>query len=193
MIQIGDKLVSEALREEHFVCDLQACKGACCVEGDAGAPLSLEETRILDEIYPEVAPYLPEHARAIVAQQGKWVQEGDDYETPLVNGKECVYTLFEAGIALCGIEKAWNDGKVPFRKPISCHLYPIRINHLKSVEMDAVNYEEWKICKPACALGDKLRVPVYKFLRDPLTRKFGEAFYDELSAVFGAMDAMDKK
>jgi hypothetical protein len=188
MIQIGDKLVSEDLREAHFICDLHACKGACCVEGDAGAPLSIDEALILEEIYPIVAPYLPEKAIAAIAAQGTWVERDDHLETPLVNGKECVYVTFDEGIAKCGIEKAYLDGKIAFKKPISCHLYPIRISHLNFVRLDALNYDQWDVCKPACALGEKMKVPVYKFLREPLTRKYGEAFYKEMCDVFEAME-----
>lgn len=191
MIGIGDKLVSEDLLRVHFVCDLNACKGACCVAGDSGAPLEKDELAILDKIYPEVAPYLPEKGRQAVEAQGKYVQDKDgDYGTPLVDGNECAYTVFDNETAFCGIELAWKDGKVDFQKPISCHLYPVRINELKAVNVEAVNYETWSICGPACTLGKSLKVPLYKFLKAPLTRKYGEAWYAELSEILGAMEKL---
>lgn len=192
MIKIGDHLVSEELREHKFVCDLNACKGACCVEGDAGAPLAPEELQILEDIYPEVEPYLSEKSKASILEQGVWVQDGPGfYETPLVDGKECSYVIFEDGTSWCGIEKAWKEGKIDFQKPISCHLYPIRITELKSVGMDALNYDRWSICNAACHLGEKLKVPVYKFLKAPLQRKYGEAFYQELCEIMEALDQQD--
>jgi Protein of unknown function (DUF3109) len=188
MIQIGDKIVSLDLREAHFICDLHACKGACCVEGDAGAPLTEDEALKLEEIFPIVAPYLPPQAIAAIEAQGFWVENDEFLETPLVNGKECAYVTFDDGMALCGIEKAYRDGKIDFQKPISCHLYPIRIHQLKFMGLAALNYDKWHICKPACALGEKMQVPVYKFLREPLTRRFGAAFYEEMCEVFAALD-----
>ncbi|MCB9231096.1 MAG: DUF3109 family protein [Bacteroidia bacterium] len=184
MIMIGDILISEELLEEHFVCDLNACKGACCVEGDAGAPLLKEETAILDEIFSTVAPYLPEKGLRTIKKKGKWVEDPHfgDFETPIIQGKECVYTVFENGVATCGIEKAWADGKISFRKPISCQLYPIRVVNLGH-GVEALNYHRWDICDPACALGSQLKVPVYRFLKDSLVRRYGQAFYEELDAI----------
>lgn len=192
MIQIGDQLVSDDLREVKFVCDLHACKGACCIEGDAGAPLEPAEAAILEEIYPAVMPYLSENSQRLLERDGRWVKDGDDYETPLVDGKECVYVVFENDIAFCGIERAWKDGKVDFQKPISCHLYPIRVTKLKAMQLNALNYDKWKICAPACTLGDKLQMPVYKFLKQPIIRKYGEGFYNEMTAVFEALDQAGK-
>lgn len=194
MIIVDDKLISEDIREKRFVCDLSACKGACCVEGDAGAPLDEEEAHILDEIWPHVKPYLSKKSRKAIKEQGKWVQDKwGEYETPLLEGKECAYVIFEHGMALCGIEKAHREGKIDFMKPISCHLYPIRVNHNKTMEVDHLNYDRWDICKPACAHGEKLEVPVYKFLKAPLIRKYGEAWYDKLEAIFRSLDQKDSK
>jgi hypothetical protein len=193
MIQIDDKLVSDDLREAKFVCDLSACKGACCVAGDAGAPLEVDEAKLLDEIYPAVLPYLPEHAQRQLERDGRWVREDGDYETPLVDGKECVYTIFEGGVALCGIERAWKEGKISFQKPISCHLYPIRINRLKAMQLDALNYDKWSVCAPACELGSKLKVPVYKFLKSAIERKYGEEFFLKLDEVFEALNTSERK
>lgn len=176
MIIIDDILISDDVLEKKFVCDINACKGACCVEGDSGAPLEDEETGILDDIYEEVKPFLrPEGIKAI-EKQGKYVIDQDgDMVTPLVNGKECAYVIFENGITKCGLEKAFEEGVVDFKKPISCHLYPIRIKKLTTGE--AMNYEEIDICKPACTCGKKLDVPVYRFLKEPIIRKYGEEVF----------------
>lgn len=188
MIKIQDKLVSTELFTEEFACNLAACKGACCIEGDAGAPLEPEERAILEEVYPEVAPYLSAQSRKAIEEQGRWTEEEEgEYETPLVNGKECAYVVFEGQTAFCGIEKAWRDGKIGFQKPISCHLYPIRVNKMKVSGVEALNYDRWSICNPACHNGRKLGLPVYRFLKAPLTRKYGEAFFAELEEVHAAM------
>lgn len=191
MLQIGDAIVSGELLERKFVCDLEKCRGACCVEGDSGAPLEEEELKILDKIYPKVAPYLSEEGRASIEKYGKYLLDDDgEYVTPLVNGElECAYTIFQNGIAKCGIEKAYEDGKIKFKKPISCHLYPIRINKLRSG--DALNYHKWDLCKAACALGKKLDVPVYLFLKEPLIRKYGKKWFKELDTA--AMMLNEKK
>lgn len=193
MLVIDDKLVSEDLLQVQFVCDLEACKGACCVEGDLGAPLDPEELPILEEMYPMVQPYLSEKARRAIADQGKYVLQEDGHATtPLVNGRECAYAVFKDGKALCGIEMAHQDGRTTFLKPISCHLYPVRVKNMVMLEMEALNYERWSICQPACKLGGRLRMPLYKFLKAPLTRKFGEAFYERLSEVLQAYDAAQR-
>lgn len=179
MIDIDGKVVALDVIEEHFVCDLNACKGICCVEGDAGAPLTEEEIHILEDIYDDVEPFLRPEGRAAIDKQGHWVIDDDgDYTTPLVEGKECAYVIFEKGIALCGIEKAYREKKVDFQKPVSCHLYPIRITEYKKFE--AVNYDRWPICAPACACGDQLKVPVYKFVKTALIRKYGADWYKQL-------------
>jgi len=180
MIIIEDILVSDDVLQKKFVCDLNACKGACCIEGDSGAPLEAEETGILDDIYDIVKPYLrPEGIKAI-EKQGKYLIDSDgDMVTPLIKGKECAYVIFDdKKTALCGIEKAYYDGKITWKKPISCHLFPIRIAKLSTGE--AVNYQELDICKPACKCGTKLDVPVYKFLKEPIIRKYGEEFFEAL-------------
>lgn len=183
MIAIGQTLVSEDIIEKRFVCDLHACKGACCVKGDYGAPLEEDELPIMDEIYETVKPYLSAEGQKAIKKQGKYLlYEKTEWVTPMIAGRECAYTIFENGVAKCGIEKAYFDGKISFRKPVSCHLYPVRINKLKN-EVEAVNYDKWSICKPACKLGDSLKVPIYKFLKDSLIRKFGEEWYAELATV----------
>lgn len=188
MIAIDDKtLISDDIVEKHFVCDLNACKGACCVHGDSGAPLEDDETKILEGIFEKVKPYMTPQGIAAVEKQGTWVVDSDgDKVTPLVGGdKECAYTRFENGVAFCGIEKAWMEKKIDWRKPISCHLYPIRITAYK--QYDAINYEKWDICKPACACGEKLQVPVYKFVKDALIRKYGAPWYKKLEKTVAAM------
>lgn len=187
MIAVGKTLVSNDVIDEKFVCDLQKCKGACCVEGVSGAPLTKEETKILEDIYDKVKPYLTDRGLSAIKKYGLHLTDDDgDLVTPLVNGKEeCAYTIFENGMALCGIEKAWKDGVVDFRKPVSCHLYPIRITEHKNY--DAVNYSEWDLCAPACKLGKKLKVPVYKFLKEALIRKYGNDWYTELEKVVEEM------
>lgn len=180
MIKIDDKLVADDIIENDFVCNLSACKGACCVKGDAGAPVEEPEEQILEDIYSEVKPYLRDEGIKAIEEQGKTVRSSfDEPETPLVNGEECAYVTFdEKGTALCGIEKAYRDGKIDFKKPISCELYPIRLTKLTSVI--ALNYDRWDICDPACQLGDELQVPIYKFAREALARKFGEQWYQKL-------------
>ncbi len=187
MIEHRSTLISEDLFEQRFVCDLNACKGACCVEGSSGAPLEPEEAELIKALWPKIKPYIPEKGQQAVAEFGTSVVDDDgDLVTPLVDGdKECAVTVFdEKGIALCGIEKAWKDGQIPFRKPISCHLYPIRITKLKFHE--GLNYHRWPICKPACSCGKKLDVPVYRFLKDALTRKYGAEWYAELEEIHAA-------
>lgn len=183
MFQIKKTIVSEAVLDQDFVCNLKACKGACCIEGDAGAPLDKEEVDILNSIYPKVKPYLrPEGIEAIAKQGTSITTVFGDLETPLVNGKECAYVIFDdKQTALCGIEQAYNNGDIDFKKPISCHLYPVRVKNYS--EFSAVNYDKWAICDDACALGKQLQVPIYKFVKDALIRKFGAEWYAELEAV----------
>ncbi|QXP60997.1 DUF3109 family protein [Olleya sp. HaHaR_3_96] len=187
MFQLGKTIVSEAIIEKDFVCNLSACKGACCVEGDAGAPLSKEESQILKDIYPKVKPYLRDEGIAAIEAQGTSIVTGfGDLETPLVNGAECAYVIFDdKKTALCAIEQVYNDGEVDWKKPVSCHLYPIRVKEY--TEFSAVNYDKWDICDDACSLGKELQVPVYKFVKEALIRKFGEDWYTELEKVASKM------
>jgi hypothetical protein len=182
MFQLGKTIVSEEIIENDFVCNLTACKGACCIDGDAGAPLTDEETEILVDIYQDVKPFLRKEGVAVIEEEGAFVK-GDDgeWETPLVNGSECAYVVFDGSIAKCGIEEAYNSGKIKWKKPISCHLYPVRIREY--TELTAVNYHKWHICDAACSLGSELKVPIYRFVKDALIRKFGEAWYNELEEV----------
>ncbi|WP_047418127.1 DUF3109 family protein [Cellulophaga sp. Hel_I_12] len=183
MFQIGKALVSEEIIEKEFVCNLSACKGACCVDGDAGAPLEEKETEILVDIYQKVKPFLRAEGIAVIEDEGAFVKgEDGEWETPLVNGSECAYVVFsEDGITKCGLEEAYNAGATKFRKPVSCHLYPIRIREYS--EFVAVNYHKWEICDAACSLGSALEVPIYKFVKEALIRKFGKKWYAELEEV----------
>jgi hypothetical protein len=181
MISIGKTLISEDLLDKKFVCDLNACKGACCVAGDSGAPLDRDELEILDSIFEKVKPYMVEKGIKAVKKHGAYVIDSDgDYTTTLVSeGAECAFVFFdEAGIAKCAIEKAHKEGVITWKKPISCHLYPVRISKYKGY--DAVNYHKWEVCKPACECGKKLDVPVYKFLKEPLIRKYGKGWFKDL-------------
>ena len=181
MIQIDDKLISEDLFSEEFVCNLAKCKGICCVDGDAGAPLDEDETKILDEIYPKIKSYLRPEGIQAIEEQGTYTLDFEgDLVTPLVNNAECAYVIFdEKGYTKCAIEKAYEDGVIDWQKPISCHLYPIRITEYSN--FSAINYHEWNICSDACTLGKELGVKVYQFLKKPLIRKYGEKFYQTLS------------
>jgi hypothetical protein len=183
MFQLGKTIVSEEILKNDFVCNLSACKGACCVKGDAGAPLEPQETEILKEIYPKIKTFLrPEGIKAIEEQGTHITTVFGEHETPLVDGNECAYVTFNnQGIALCGIEEAQNKGIIEWKKPVSCHLYPVRVKEY--TEFAAVNYNRWDICDPACTLGAELQVPVYKFVKDALIRKFGEDWYAALEAA----------
>lgn len=180
MISIQNTLVSEDLIQKHFVCHLARCKGECCVAGEAGAPLEAEEAQYLKNHLEDLAPFLEKQGRQAIAQQGTSVKGVDgSLETPLVKGKECAYTVFsETGVAQCGIEKAFNKGALSFQKPISCHLYPVRVTSYS--EFEAVNYHQWDICNTACQFGDALQIPVYQYVKKALIRKFGEAWYADL-------------
>ncbi len=181
MLQIGDALVSLDVVERHFLCNLDACRGACCIEGDAGAPITEEEYRQLQELLPQLLDDLTPAAHEVIARQGvAYVDEEGDLVTSIVGGKDCVFTCYgENGRCMCAIEKAFREGRIAFYKPLSCHLYPIRITRYPA--FTAVNYHRWKICKAAEVLGRKEGVRVYRFLREPLIRCFGKAWYDELA------------
>lgn len=182
MIQIDTKLISEDIFSEEFVCNLTKCKGACCVAGDVGAPLDEAETKILEDIFDKVKPYLRPEGIQALEEQGTWTTDpmDGDFVTPMVNNAECAYVIFDQkGITKCGIEKAYEDGAVDWQKPVSCHLYPIRVTEYAT--FTALNYHEWEICSDACTLGKELQVPIYKFLKTPLIRKYGEEFYETLS------------
>lgn len=180
MIQIRDTILSDDIFEKHFICNLAKCKGACCVEGDSGAPLEQEEFEQIKSILPEIWDDLSPRAQALIEEQGIAYTDYDgELVTSIINGRECVFTYFdEDGTCKCSIEKAHREGRISVQKPISCHLYPIRLQKLS--EFTALNYNRWLICKPAVKLGKHEGVKIYEFLREPLIRKFGEEWYNEV-------------
>ncbi|MEC8239392.1 MAG: DUF3109 family protein [Bacteroidota bacterium] len=183
MFQLGDTLVSEDLLKEHFACDLSQCKGACCVEGEAGAPLSAEEVQQLAKDYDAIDPFLDEAGRKAIAAQGTSIVAKDkSLETPLVDDAACGYATFdERGWAHCGIEKAHQSGAVDWKKPISCHLYPVRVKDYSV--FTAVNYHRWQICSAGCANGKQMQMPLYRFVAEALQKKFGTDWFGELERV----------
>ncbi len=188
MIEIGDKLISLDVFEKQFVCDIAACKGACCVEGDDGAPLTMEEVSILEEEWENYKPYMREEGIEVIESAGVFYMDQDNEPvTSLINGGECAFVNFDdQGIAKCSIEQAYEDGVTEFKKPISCHLYPIRVAKLR--EYEAINYNSWHLCEPACKLGEALQVKTYRFLKEPIIRKWGKEFYQELEEVDQELD-----
>ena len=179
MLVIDNILVSEEIRDIRFCCDLDKCLGACCVEGDAGAPLEEEEISLLEDDIDIIKPYMRPEGIEVIEKYGVFDYDtSGEFVTPLINDKDCVFVYYENNIAMCAIEKAYEEGKVNFQKPISCHLYPIRIT--KHKDFEAVNYHKWYICQTACTLGKKLELPLYKFLKEPLIRKYGEEWYGKL-------------
>lgn len=183
MIEIDDKIVSLDLLRECFLCDLQRCKGLCCVEGNAGAPLEAEEVAMLEAEYGHYRPYLTGEGIAAIEQQGFMVpDEEGDRTTPLVNGAQCAYAYTENGVTLCAVERAYREGRCGFRKPISCHLYPIRVVRFSNGTL-GLNYHRWEVCRPAVACGRRAGIPVYKALREPIIRRFGEEFYKALETA----------
>lgn len=183
LVEIDDKVVSTQIFERKFVCDLNACKGACCVQGDSGAPLTLEEVSIMEDQLEHYLPYMRPEGIAEVEKNGVFYIDTDNEPvTALINGGECAFVYFDGdGSAKCSVEKAYLEKKTDFKKPISCHLYPIRVKRFET--LTALNYSEWHICEPACACGEKLDVPVFRFLKEPLIRAFGETFFKELEIV----------
>lgn len=186
MIAIENVLVSDLVAQEQFVCDLTKCKGGCCEDGDAGAPLTKEELDIINEVYETVKPYLTPEGIRVIEKNGRYNYDRDfGWVTPAIDGGLCAYgSRDENGIIKCGIEQAYRDGKISWKKPISCHLYPIIVRKGKNGDFDRMNYEPREVlCKPGCIYGKKLKVPVYQFLKEPIIRMYGEEFYDALDAV----------
>ena len=184
MIAIENTLISDEIIEAQFVCDLNKCKGGCCVDGDAGAPLENKELKEVDAAFEEVLPYLTKEGRQVINEVGKYIYDREfGWVTPTISNGMCAYGMVDPqGIVKCGIEQAYNDKKITWKKPISCHLFPIRIKKTKNT--DLLNYEPREgLCDPACALGKKLKVPVYQFLKEPLIRKYGEEFFQALEAT----------
>ena len=183
ILQIGDVLISSDLLTEQFCCDLEKCKGICCVEGDAGAPVTLDEIGQIEDCLDTVWPQMSASAQAVVDKQGVAYTDRDgELVTSIVGGKDCVFTCYEDGCCLCALEKAYRAGATPFCKPISCSLYPIREKHFNG-GLTGLNYNRWEVCRDAGKKGQELGLPLYRFLREPLTRRFGEAWYEELCEV----------
>jgi len=192
MLEIGRAIVSLDILEKKFLCDLLRCKGACCVEGDSGAPVTDEEVMAIQKDFSEIRTYLPENHQTEIEKQGFSVIDIDgDQVTPLVNNQQCAYSLEENGILKCGIEKAFLDGKTTFRKPVSCHLFPIRITEYK--RFDAVNYEQIDICQPGRECGRSEKLPLFVFLKEPLIRKYGLDWYEQLEYAAANMPGLEKR
>lgn len=192
MFQINDTVISLDLIKKKFLCDLSKCKGICCVEGNAGAPLEKEEIPILEKLVPIVWDDLSEKAQKVIEQQGVFYYDYDgDEVTSIVDGEDCVFTYYdENGYCKCALEKAFREGRSDFYKPISCHLYPVRLTRYPT--FTAVNYHRWSVCKAALELGEHKGVPMYQFLKEPLIRKFGEEWYEQLEYVANHLDEVDK-
>jgi len=194
MLMIQDKLISDDLLEVDFLCNLDACKGACCWEGDYGAPLSEAEILTIVGIYQELKPYLTEIGIKAIEEKGiaTYYSEPEFMGTPLLENGACAFMTFRDGIAQCGMELAHRDGKTKFKKPISCHLYPIRVTEEPELGFSALNYDKWDICSAACKKGKKASLPVYQFAKEALIRKYGQDFYDELDAAANHLEDPSK-
>ncbi len=181
MLQIGKTIISLDVIQKEFFCDLRKCQGACCVDGDSGAPVTPEEARLIEQMFPDFEEYLSDHNKTEIIRQGFSLTDSDgDLVTPIVGNNECVYTFIdENGLTKCAIEKAYFEKKITFRKPVSCHLFPIRITEYE--RFDAINYQQLDICKPGRICGIRKGIPLWKYLKDPLTRKYGEEWYKELT------------
>jgi hypothetical protein len=191
MLQIDKTIVSLDILEEKFGCDLSKCQGACCIEGDSGAPVTLEEVNLIKKSYTQFESYLSERNRDEVKKQGFSVIDKDgDLVTPLVGNNECVYTFVdEQGNTKCAIERAYLEEKITFRKPVSCHLFPIRITEYK--RFDALNYQQLDICKSARTCGKRKNIPLWKYLKEPLIRKYGQNWYSELETAVKVYEKRD--
>jgi len=187
MVIIEDKLVSDDILEKHFICNLKACKGACCWEGDYGAPLEDAERATLDKIYEDIKPFLSPLGVKAIEEKGKYTyykgKGANEWGTTLLDGSACAYMTLDNGSAKCGIEAAYKAGVTDFKKPISCHLYPIRVSANKKTGFEALNYDQWNICSAACTLGEKEQVPVFEFLKEAIIRKYGEDFYEQMEGA----------
>jgi len=183
VIRLDHTLVSDDLKEVHFCCDLKKCKGACCIEGDAGAPLEEEEISLLEDYLDQLKPFMEHEGVRVVEEMGVFDYDAEgNFVTPLVNDQACAYVYHDDGIARCSIEMAFQQKIIPFPKPISCHLYPVRLKSLGG-EMTGVNYHKWSICQKALERGAKEKMPLYIFLQEALTRKFGRRWYNRLAKL----------
>ncbi|MCD4696327.1 MAG: DUF3109 family protein [Bacteroidales bacterium] len=179
MIIIDDIIISDEFRDARFCCNLQKCLGVCCVEGDAGAPLEEEEISILEDHIENIFPFMRQEGIDVIKKGGVFDYDSSgEFVTPLINNRDCAFVYYENKIAACAIEKAWDEKKIDFQKPISCHLYPVRVSKNKNFE--AVNYHKWHICEPARTNGKNMSILLYKFLEKPLIRKYGKTWYNKL-------------
>lgn len=191
-MQVGKVLLSTEIVTEYFCCDLSACHGQCCVDGESGAPLTLDEAAELERLLPTIEDSLSAEARKVIADQGvAYVDVEGDLVTSIVNGQDCVFTCYEDGCCLCAAERAYREQLTDWCKPISCALYPIREKRLSNGYV-GLNYHRWSVCDPARRKGQELRLPLYRFLKAPLTRRFGGAWYKELEATVDALQAMKR-
>lgn len=190
MIKIENTIVSDDIADKKFTCDLNQCKRACCIDGDRGAPLEENEIMVLQRDFKKIRPYLTRSGVKTVEKDGVYHQHNNETKcTPTVNGKECAYSYYEpSGTIRCGIEKAYSDGATQLLKPISCHLYPIRISKFNG--FDALNYEQRRICQAACELGKQLRKPLYEFAKDALIRMYGATWYRQLVHKINSVDEL---
>lgn len=197
MVIIEGKLVSDEILERKFICNLNACKGACCWKGDYGAPLEEAELQTLEAIYEDIKPFISPRGQKAIEEKGKYqfytTDDVNEWGTTLLEDEACVYMTLKDGVAQCGIEAAYNAGVTDFKKPISCHLYPIRISTNKETGFEALNYDEWDICQAACTLGEKEQMPVYQFLKEAIHRKYGADFYNQLEGVVAFLKEGEKE
>ena len=188
MLEIQDTLVSLDIFSQHFCCDLQSCRGICCIEGDAGAPVEPDEIAPIEEATETIWDELTPQARNVIKQQGiVYPDPSGEIVTSIVDGRECVFAQHdETGNCICLLDKAYREKRTKFQKPISCHLYPIRLKNIG--ERTAVNYDRWDICQPAQTLGCKLQLPIYQFLKEPLIRRFGQTWWDECDTIYHELE-----
>lgn len=192
VLQLGDTILSLDILDKQFCCDIKKCKGACCIEGDSGAPLTKEEMEKVEEVFPVIKSRIRKEGLEAINEQGVHMVDADgDNVTPLINGKECAYTYFEDGICMCVFEKAFHEGVIDFQKPVSCHLYPIRVKKYK--DFDAVNYDKWDICKNAVVKGKRENIKLYEFCKTPMIRKYGEEWYKQVEYSAKNLDILPKK
>ena len=188
ILEVGGVLISSEIITECFCCDYEKCKGICCVEGDAGAPVTLDEIAAIEDVLDTVWPDLSASAQSVIDKQGvAYADQDGDMVTSIVRGKDCVFTCYDGDNCLCALEKAYRNGKTHFCKPISCSLYPIREKNFGN-NLIGLNYHRWEVCRDAVEKGKALGLPVYKFLKEPLIRRFGEAWYEELCEVASLFD-----
>ena len=183
LVEIDGVLVSQDIFEEYFCCDLNACKGACCVEGEAGAPVKDEEVSSILQKIPKIRKYLSKDSIEVLEKEGAAIKDLDgEWVTPTIRGKECIYAFYDKkGILKCSFEQEWSGEKTDFKKPVSCHLYPIR--EVKLFDSVALNYHQWEICSSACDFGKRNKIPLYEFLKESLVRRFGVDWYNALSEI----------